>query len=323
MDMYHTKNKKHQNEASACWGQKKKEKKERELPANIIMFIFRKPYIFFSLVAQALLYSTIADTRTARPLNFLENVPNSLEVVLAHGEKITDGGLRYYHSGKCRVLFSHDGRFRSGPSAGQDSLKEFRPGEQLYCDGQIMYKMQEDGNFVFRCNGKSIYSTKSWDGDNTDYKYVLAIDSNCYLHIYRGTIGCNKFDLEAEAFNSDRFVDALKPGDVIGLGEAVHFSDGFHMKMESDIFDVAVYDRSWRYAEWRASDQPEWSRPGYNVGKFHADITRDGFFKITGFDLDTLEEVVIFMKDLQTHGRQCFNVRYDDDIQDIVADRCY
>jgi hypothetical protein len=264
-----------------------------------------------------LVMSALLRPSDAYPPNMM-TVPANLEVVLRVPESVLADETRRYHNEVCEISFPSDGALyvRIPGSVGLWHI-DFAPNPNSFCknsDEPMRYKMQGDGNFIARCGDQIDYITHSHQDESGDY--FLAIDNACYLHIFKGTLGCDKIDVSEEIWASD-FWEPLGPDDRLYKGQILHLG-GTSTILDPSDRDLRVrQDLSHGTYEvlWSAKEDDAWiAPPGPNIHDYYAKVTADGHLLLVGIDYTTgpnFTESIYFDKDLESGGADCFTLEFE------------
>jgi hypothetical protein len=247
----------------------------------------------------------------------------NVEVVMRSGDRVNEmdeGDFPTYHGGRCTVRFSRDGNLATqngfltgGWDANQNS-------QCAYGANAMTYALQRDGNFVAYCGYYLDYSTHTGQGQGAG-DYFLAIDTDCILHLYKGTLDCNYVNVQEEIWTNIR-LEPLQNGDRLRKGEIVR-QEGTSLIMQSSDGNLVLYNgESIGEVLWAANE--EWvSPPGSNIRDFYARVTKNGRLLLVGIDYQYGDESVYFSKKLKNfNGANCFTVEYDANEDDLVAVPC-
>jgi hypothetical protein len=248
----------------------------------------------------------------------------NMEVVMRSGDRIEEmdeGEFPTYHGGRCTVRFSKDGNWATQNGLNTGGWDANQNSQCAGSDASVMtYSLQRDGNFVSTCGYVVDYSTHTGQGQGQG-DYFLAIDNDCILHLYKGTLDCNSVNVQEEIWTNIH-LEPLQNGDRLRKGEIVRH-EGTSLVMQSSDGNLVLYNGGPSDGVlWAANE--EWvSPPGSNIQDFYARVTNNGRLLLVGIDYQYGYESVYLNKKLKNfNGDDCFTVEYDANEDDLVAVPC-
>jgi hypothetical protein len=261
----------------------------------------------------------------------------ALEVVMRGGEEIEgSANISSFFDGACSIQFQKNGNFHTfngflnnkyGWDSNQDSL----------CAGSKTPKWilnAGDGNFYAYCDSILEYSLRlSNPGDD----HFMAIDSDCILHFYEGSINCDEVHVEKEIWNNIRKTP-LERGDQMDQGCFVYTQpnddmDFTRLLLQSNNGKLVLYEGDGDMTPiWSSkSSTGDWTQPNpapTDATSYYLKVTEtpNAHLQLFIIILNASPSPTVtkyFDKDLRTFGLGCFRIEYfPSPVNDLVAVPC-